>query len=185
MYLWIKAFHIITVVTWFAGLFYLPRLFVYHAMASDDPLGMERFKIMESLAVNVVALHAQIAGATGKTRLDHDAIANADPARLRDGNDFACCLMPVSVLAVTGQESLELRAHGRGHDFDLNPVLFRTRFRHIDDGQRVALFHDVADVDVDFLDVSGDSRPYFCPKVRMNRGWLRAGSLDQSFLYRD
>ncbi|MGR8949385.1 MAG: protoporphyrinogen oxidase HemJ [Gammaproteobacteria bacterium] len=47
MYLWIKAFHLITVVTWFAGLFYLPRLFVYHAMASDDPIGIERFKVME------------------------------------------------------------------------------------------------------------------------------------------
>ena len=47
MYLWIKAFHLITVVTWFAGLFYLPRLFVYHAMAKDDPTGIGRFKIME------------------------------------------------------------------------------------------------------------------------------------------
>jgi protoporphyrinogen IX oxidase len=47
MYLWIKAFHIITVVTWFAGLFYLPRLFVYHAMAKDDPVGIDRFKTME------------------------------------------------------------------------------------------------------------------------------------------
>lgn len=44
--LWIKAFHIITVVTWFAALFYLPRLFVYHAM-SDDKASIERFKIME------------------------------------------------------------------------------------------------------------------------------------------
>jgi putative membrane protein len=44
--LWVKAFHIIAMVTWFAGLFYLPRLFVYHA-ASTDPLSLERFKIME------------------------------------------------------------------------------------------------------------------------------------------
>ena len=44
--LWIKALHIIFVVTWFAGLFYLPRLFVYHAMA-DDTATRERFKIME------------------------------------------------------------------------------------------------------------------------------------------
>lgn len=44
--LWVKAFHIIFMVTWFAGLFYLPRLFVYHAMAEDTP-GIERFKIME------------------------------------------------------------------------------------------------------------------------------------------
>ncbi|MGE0387339.1 MAG: protoporphyrinogen oxidase HemJ [Gammaproteobacteria bacterium] len=44
--LWIKAFHIVAMVTWFAGLFYLPRLFVYHATASD-PAGNERFKVME------------------------------------------------------------------------------------------------------------------------------------------
>jgi len=44
--LWVKSFHIICVVTWFAALFYLPRLFVYHAM-SDDATSNERFKIME------------------------------------------------------------------------------------------------------------------------------------------
>ncbi len=44
--LWIKALHIIFMVTWFAGLFYLPRLFVYHAMA-EDAASRERFKIME------------------------------------------------------------------------------------------------------------------------------------------
>ncbi|MCY3803766.1 MAG: protoporphyrinogen oxidase HemJ [Gammaproteobacteria bacterium] len=44
--LWIKAFHIVFVITWFAGLFYLPRLFVYHAMSTDQA-SQERFKIME------------------------------------------------------------------------------------------------------------------------------------------
>jgi len=44
--LWIKALHLIFLVTWFAGLFYLPRLFVYHAMAEDET-GKERFKVME------------------------------------------------------------------------------------------------------------------------------------------
>jgi putative membrane protein len=44
--LWVKAFHIIFMVTWFAGLFYLPRLFVYHAM-SEDAASRERFKVME------------------------------------------------------------------------------------------------------------------------------------------
>jgi len=46
VYLWIKAFHIVAVVTWFAALFYLPRLFVYHA-AAEDEISRERFKIME------------------------------------------------------------------------------------------------------------------------------------------
>jgi len=44
--LWLKAFHIVFVVTWFAGLFYLPRLFVYHA-ATTDAVSNERFKVME------------------------------------------------------------------------------------------------------------------------------------------
>lgn len=44
--LWIKSLHVIFMTTWFAGLFYLPRLFVYHAM-SDDDVSNERFKIME------------------------------------------------------------------------------------------------------------------------------------------
>mgnify|MGYP006176254887 FL=1 len=44
--LWVKALHIVFVITWFAGLFYLPRLFVYHAMA-EDAVSRERFKIME------------------------------------------------------------------------------------------------------------------------------------------
>lgn len=48
---WVKAFHIIAMVTWFAGLFYLPRLFVYHAMC-DDVAGRERFKIMERKLYN-------------------------------------------------------------------------------------------------------------------------------------
>ncbi|HUA25419.1 MAG TPA: protoporphyrinogen oxidase HemJ [Steroidobacteraceae bacterium] len=44
--LWLKAFHIVSVVTWFAGLFYLPRLFVYHCVTTDAP-GRERFVVME------------------------------------------------------------------------------------------------------------------------------------------
>ena len=44
--LWVKWLHIVFMVTWFAGLFYLPRLFVYHAL-SQDTLSRERFKVME------------------------------------------------------------------------------------------------------------------------------------------
>jgi len=44
--LWLKALHLIFMVAWFAGLFYLPRLFVYHAQTTDAP-GIDRFKLME------------------------------------------------------------------------------------------------------------------------------------------
>ena len=46
MYQWVLAFHIIAVICWFAALFYLPRLFVYHAM-SEDEISIERFKVMQ------------------------------------------------------------------------------------------------------------------------------------------
>ena len=46
LYLWLKALHIVSMVCWFAGLFYLPRLFVYHAQ-SEDTVSKERFSIME------------------------------------------------------------------------------------------------------------------------------------------
>ncbi len=46
MLVWCKALHLIFMVTWFAGLFYLPRLFVYHSM-SNDAISLERFRVME------------------------------------------------------------------------------------------------------------------------------------------
>ncbi|MFZ0498810.1 MAG: protoporphyrinogen oxidase HemJ [Steroidobacteraceae bacterium] len=62
--LWLKAFHIIFVVTWFAGLFYLPRLFVYHAAASDPP-SRERFVVMERRLFALMTLGGALAIAFG------------------------------------------------------------------------------------------------------------------------
>jgi len=58
--LWLKALHLITMVCWFAGLFYLPRLFVYHAM-SEDEISRERFKIMERKLYRGIMTPAMIA----------------------------------------------------------------------------------------------------------------------------
>ena len=61
MFLWIKAFHLIAVVTWFAALFYLPRLFVYHAMTdTSDITGTERFKVMERKLLNGIMTPSMI-----------------------------------------------------------------------------------------------------------------------------
>lgn len=60
VYLWTKAFHIIAIVTWFAAIFYLPRLFVYHAMTDDQP-GQERFKIMERKLYNGIMTPSMLA----------------------------------------------------------------------------------------------------------------------------
>ncbi len=57
--LWIKAFHVIFMVTWFAGLFYLPRLYVYHAETRDEA-GNERFKIMERKLFAIMTIGAAL-----------------------------------------------------------------------------------------------------------------------------
>jgi putative membrane protein len=62
--LWLKAFHVVFVVTWFAGLFYLPRLFVYHA-AATDPVGIERFVIMERRLFVLMSIGALLAATFG------------------------------------------------------------------------------------------------------------------------
>ncbi|MGH1486381.1 MAG: protoporphyrinogen oxidase HemJ [Cellvibrionaceae bacterium] len=58
--LWVKAFHIISVICWFAVLFYLPRLFVYHAM-SEDKISKERFKVMERKLIRGIGNPSMIA----------------------------------------------------------------------------------------------------------------------------
>jgi len=55
--LWLKALHVVFVVTWFAGLFYLPRLYVYHAQASDS-ISTQRFEIMERRLFAIMTMGA-------------------------------------------------------------------------------------------------------------------------------
>ena len=62
--LWLKAFHVVFVVTWFAGLFYLPRLFVYHA-AATDPTGIERLQTMERRLFALMNIGALLAAGFG------------------------------------------------------------------------------------------------------------------------
>jgi len=62
--LWLKGLHIVFVVTWFAGLFYLPRLFVYHATATDA-VGVARFKVMERRLFAIMTLGGALAAVFG------------------------------------------------------------------------------------------------------------------------
>lgn len=55
--LWLKALHVISMVTWFAGLFYLPRLFVYHA-DTTDAVSLERFCVMERRLLGIMTIGA-------------------------------------------------------------------------------------------------------------------------------
>jgi protoporphyrinogen IX oxidase len=60
-YLWIKAFHIIAVIMWMAGMLYLPRLFVYHCEATPGSTESERFKMMERKLLRIIINPAMIA----------------------------------------------------------------------------------------------------------------------------
>jgi putative membrane protein len=60
MYLWIKALHIIAVISWMAALLYLPRLLVYHCSAQKGSIQSETFKIMERRLLKAIALPAMI-----------------------------------------------------------------------------------------------------------------------------
>jgi protoporphyrinogen IX oxidase len=74
--LWLKAFHVIGVVSWFAALLYLPRLFVYHAQIQgghhagiDDPAGNARFKVMERKLFGLMTFAALLAAGFGVAML--------------------------------------------------------------------------------------------------------------------
>lgn len=72
--LWLKAFHVVFVVSWFAGLFYLPRLFVYHADTRDST-GHERFCVMEKRLYGITTI-----GMLGTWILGIAMLVTADPA---------------------------------------------------------------------------------------------------------
>lgn len=57
MYLWLKALHVVFMVTWFAGLFYLPRLYIYHAM-DENKSSFELFKVMEKRLFGIMTIGA-------------------------------------------------------------------------------------------------------------------------------
>jgi putative membrane protein len=61
MYEWIKAFHIIAVIAWMAGMLYLPRLFVYHCAAETGSVQSETFKVMERRLLRAIINPAMVA----------------------------------------------------------------------------------------------------------------------------
>ena len=67
-YLWLKALHIAFMVTWFAGLFYLPRLFIYHTESTDDP-SRHRFAIMERRLFIIMTIGAVLTAVFGVAML--------------------------------------------------------------------------------------------------------------------
>jgi putative membrane protein len=60
-YPWVKALHVIAVIAWMAGMFYLPRLFVYHTQTEAGSRESERFKVMETKLLRVIMTPAMLA----------------------------------------------------------------------------------------------------------------------------
>ncbi len=90
--LWLKACHVIAMVTWFAGLFYLPRLFVYHADAADTG-SVERFELMERRLFVLMSIGAAATVALGL------AMVIAAPTYLRMGWMHAKLLLVALLVA--------------------------------------------------------------------------------------
>jgi putative membrane protein len=61
MYLWVKAFHVIAIIAWMAGMLYLPRLFIYHAGVPADSAQSDTFKVMERRLLRAIMTPAMIA----------------------------------------------------------------------------------------------------------------------------
>jgi protoporphyrinogen IX oxidase len=109
--LWLKALHVVFVVTWFAGLFYLPRLFVYH-VATVERSGRERFIVMERRLYFLMSIGALLAVLFGA------AMILASPAYLAMGWLRAKLLLVVALVGYHGwcyQLMLALRAGANRH----------------------------------------------------------------------
>jgi putative membrane protein len=93
--LWLKAFHIVFVVTWFAGLFYLPRLFLYHAAATDT-VSIERFQTMEKRLFGIMTIGATL------TLLFGISILSVVPGLLQAGWLHAKLTLVLALIAYHG-----------------------------------------------------------------------------------
>jgi protoporphyrinogen IX oxidase len=93
--LWLKAFHVVFVIAWFAGIFYLPRVFVYHAETRDET-GNARFKVMERRLFAMMTFGAVLALAFGASMIV------AAPGLLQAGWLHAKLTLVLLVLAYHG-----------------------------------------------------------------------------------
>ena len=126
--LWLKSFHIIFMVTWFAGLFYLPRLFVYHAM-TDDIAGRERFKVMEKKLVIMTHLGMALTWIFGFAMLMNYAWASYSKAGWLHAKLGLLVLLTVytiwcTKIAKTFRNDANTRSHTWYRWFNEIPVVF-------------------------------------------------------------
>lgn len=103
MYLWIKALHVIFMVTWFAGLFYLPRLFIYHLQAQGDA-EHQRFCLMEKRLYGIMSIGMLLTWAFGI------ALLWLNPGFLQMGWLHAKLALVVALSAFHGWLKLQMRS---------------------------------------------------------------------------
>jgi protoporphyrinogen IX oxidase len=116
-YAWIKALHVISVISWMAALLYLPRLFVYHAGAAPGSAQSETFKTMERKLLNAIATPAAVASVVFGAWL----VALA-PAYLREGwlhgkLTLVAVLIAIHVVLWRSVQAFARDANTRSHVF--------------------------------------------------------------------
>jgi putative membrane protein len=94
-YLWLKALHLIAVISWMAGLLYLPRLFVYHCSAAPGSETSETFKVMEHRLARYIMTPAMVV-----SLLVGLCMLGANPGLLRDGSMHAKLLFIVFLIGI-------------------------------------------------------------------------------------
>lgn len=114
-YLWVKALHIVAVVAWMAGIFYLPRLFVYHADSAPGSEKSETFKLMERRLYSAIMTPAMIA-----TWLAGLALATS-------GHFWADHWLSLKLLLVIAMTALHLWLGARVRDFGTDNNRFSAR----------------------------------------------------------
>jgi protoporphyrinogen IX oxidase len=103
LYLWIKALHVVAVISWMAGLLYLPRLFVYHCDAEPGSAGSETFKVMERRLMAAIMTPAMLVS----WALGLGLIAVLGLEVFRDG--YWLTVKVALVIALTGAHLLMIR----------------------------------------------------------------------------
>lgn len=116
---WIEVAHIVSVVCWFAALFYLPRLFVYHALA-EDRISIERFKVMERKLSRGIASPAMVA-----TLVFGIWLASLAPDYYLHQGWFLAKVALVALLIVYHHACLYLLRRFRNDDNTRSPTFYR------------------------------------------------------------
>lgn len=115
--IWVKALHVIFMVTWFAGLFYLPRLFVYHA-STDDQVSLDRFVVMERKLFAIMTIGAVLTVGLGVWMLmDYAWVAFSSQGWLHAKMTLVLALIVYHVWCLKVMKEFKAGQNTRSHVF--------------------------------------------------------------------